>query len=163
MTDSHLRSEHDILEHMILVGWPFLVSCSLCPYIEFAYYTMLLSPLILHLPIVAVALISFSCVCIGSPANDTDSPSVTVKNGTLNGKYLPAWDQDAFPGIPYAEPPHGPLRFRYPQSLNFSYNGTLDASQYGYSCLQCGTNFNLSEDCLTLNGKAGSITSNGTN
>lgn len=81
------------------------------------------------------------------------SPTVTVKNGTLQGRYSQEWDQDFFLGIPYAQPPLGQLRFRWPQSINASYSGVRDATQYGYSCYQYNTNFNLSEDCLTLNGK----------
>lgn len=95
------------------------------------------------LPILALA----SVVSAASSA-----PTVQVKNGTLQGRYSAEWDQDFFLGIPYAQPPVGDLRFRWPQSINSSYDGILDATQYGYSCYQYGSNFNLSEDCLTLNG-----------
>ncbi|KAI3327192.1 alpha/beta-hydrolase [Xylariaceae sp. AK1471] len=79
-------------------------------------------------------------------------PSAVVKNGTINGRHLGAsWDQDLFLGIPYAQPPTGPLRFKWPQPLNDSFQTPLDASTYGYSCYQYGSNLNLSEDCLTLN------------
>lgn len=83
----------------------------------------------------------------------TSSPTVTVTNGTLQGRYSSEWDQDFFLGIPYAQPPVGDLRFKWPQSIDTPYNGTLDATQYGYSCYQYGSTFNLSEDCLTLNGE----------
>ncbi|KAK4539832.1 hypothetical protein LTR36_010293 [Oleoguttula mirabilis] len=79
------------------------------------------------------------------------SPIATVKNGTLQGHYSSEWDQDFFLGIPYAQPPVGQLRFKWPQSLNTTYDGVRDATQYGYSCYQYGSTFNLSEDCLTLN------------
>lgn len=79
------------------------------------------------------------------------APTVTVTNGTIQGVHSTVWNQDFFLGIPFAQPPVGDLRFRWPQSLNTSYAGTLDASRYGYSCYQYGSNFNLSEDCLTLN------------
>ncbi|KAI0105722.1 alpha/beta-hydrolase [Nemania sp. FL0031] len=79
-------------------------------------------------------------------------PSVVVKNGTINGRHLAeTWDQDLFLGIPYAQPPTGPLRFKWPQPINASFKTPLDASAYGYSCYQFGSNFSLSEDCLTLN------------
>ena len=81
------------------------------------------------------------------------SPTVDVKNGTLRGSYNPQWDQDFFLGIPFAQPPLGQLRFKWPQSLNLSWEGVRDATQYGYSCYQYGSSFNLSEDCLTLNGR----------
>ncbi|EMC98104.1 hypothetical protein BAUCODRAFT_22939 [Baudoinia panamericana UAMH 10762] len=88
----------------------------------------------------------------GAAIAATTAPTVTVKNGTLRGIYSSQWEQDFFLGIPYAQPPLGPLRFKWPQPLNTTYNGTRDTTSYGYSCYQYGSNFNLSEDCLTLNG-----------
>lgn len=87
----------------------------------------------------------------------SETPSATVKNGTYIGKYVPEWEQDQFLGIPYAIPPLGPLRFAWPKSLNSSFTETRNATQYGYSCMQYGTNFSLSEDCLTLNSKQTTI------
>lgn len=84
-----------------------------------------------------------------------DAPTVTVKNGTLRGLHSQEWDQDFFLGIPFAEPPLGDLRFRWPQPYASKFDGVRDATQYGYSCYQYGSNFNLSEDCLTLNGTSG--------
>lgn len=84
-----------------------------------------------------------------------ENPTVTVKNGTLQGHRSTAWDQDFFLGIPFAEPPVGELRFRWPQPYASKFDGVRDATEYGYSCYQYGSNFNLSEDCLTLNGKTG--------
>ena len=95
-----------------------------------------------------IALISTVSIALAA-----SSPTATVKNGTLQGHYSSEWDQDFFLGIPYAQPPIGDLRFRWPQPLDTSYNGTRDATQYGYSCYQYGSTFNLSEDCLTLNGE----------
>lgn len=94
----------------------------------------------------------FSASCsLAAPSPNTTAPTVTVLNGTLQGVHSSTWNQDFFLGIPYAQPPLGNLRFRWPQSLNTSYDGVRDASQYGYSCYQYNSNFNLSEDCLTLN------------
>ncbi|KAI0975702.1 Alpha/Beta hydrolase protein [Xylaria arbuscula] len=89
-------------------------------------------------------------------SSETLVPSVTVANGTINGRYLAeSWDQDLFLGIPYAQPPLGSLRFKWPQPLNDTYETPLDASSYGYSCYQASnalsTASNISEDCLTLN------------
>ena len=81
------------------------------------------------------------------------SPTVAVKNGTLRGTTSTQWGQDFFLGIPYAKPPLGELRFRWPQPIDSKYNGALDATRYGFSCYQYGSNFDLSEDCLTLNGR----------
>lgn len=87
----------------------------------------------------------------GSSVLAASPPQAKTLNGTYQGRYLDAWDQDAFLGIPYAQPPLGSLRFRWPQNINTSFDGVRDASNYGYSCMQYKTNFNLSEDCLTLN------------
>ncbi|CAE6454104.1 unnamed protein product [Rhizoctonia solani] len=62
-------------------------------------------------------------------------------------------DQDYFLGIPFAQPPVGPLRFKPPvpwaPGNKFVVNATLD----GASCEQNVpyTNNRISEDCLTLN------------
>ncbi|KAJ4391677.1 hypothetical protein N0V93_005296 [Gnomoniopsis smithogilvyi] len=79
------------------------------------------------------------------------APLATTQNGTFQGRYLDVWNQDLFLGIPYAQPPLGDLRFRWPQSINTSFEGVRDASSYGYSCQQYHTAFNISEDCLNLN------------
>ena len=58
-------------------------------------------------------------------------PSVTIRNGTVNGAYLPTFDQDAFLGVPFAQPPVGDLRLRRPQSLNTSFaGGVYEATEY---------------------------------
>jgi carboxylesterase type B len=80
------------------------------------------------------------------------SPVVTIKNGTVQGLHSTEWNQDFFLGIPYAQPPLADLRFTWPRSISTTFDRTLDASRYGYSCYQYGTHLNLSEDCLTLNG-----------
>lgn len=99
----------------------------------------------------ACLVFSFFKLCY-SQANGTISPTATVKNGTYLGKFVSEWDQDMFLGIPYAQPPLGDLRFAWPKSLNTSFPGSRNAFEYGFSCYQYGTAFNLSEDCLTLNG-----------
>lgn len=96
------------------------------------------------LSVISLSALFASCI-------SASSPIVTVKNGTVQGHHSTEWDQDFFLGIPYAQPPVGDLRFRWPQSRNSSFDGVLNATRYGYSCYQYGSNFNLSEDCLTLN------------
>jgi len=81
-------------------------------------------------------------------------PTVTVKNGTYIGRYLPQYDQDLFLGMPYAQPPVGNLRFTVPQSLNTSWRGTRPAEEYSVECVGYGSdqwNYNVSEDCLYIN------------
>ena len=79
------------------------------------------------------------------------NPLVTTVNGTYKGVQLPSWNQDAFLGVPFAQPPIKDLRWRWPQSLNESFSEVRDATQQGYSCMQFRGNFNMSEDCLNLN------------
>ncbi|KAI1186456.1 alpha/beta-hydrolase [Nemania serpens] len=79
------------------------------------------------------------------------TPTAKTINGTYEGLHLPGWDQDAFLGIPYAQPPVGQLRYRRPLPINESFTGVRKATQYGHSCMQYGSNFTISEDCLTIN------------
>lgn len=87
--------------------------------------------------------------CLGAVA--AQEPTAQVVNGTYRGLHLSDWGQDAFLGIPFAQPPVGDLRYRWPRSLNTSFDDVRDATQHGYSCMQYRGNFNMSEDCLTLN------------
>ncbi|KAG8780521.1 hypothetical protein FRC12_022897, partial [Ceratobasidium sp. 428] len=61
--------------------------------------------------------------------------------------------QDYFLGIPFAQPPIGPLRFKPPVPWSRGSTKVVNATQYGYSCVQSAqfTNSSVSEDCLTLN------------
>lgn len=98
-------------------------------------------------------LIALVVPCLATALGVVTSPVANVKNGTVVGKYVHEWDQDHFLGIPFAQPPVGPLRFARPRSIETKYNGPFDATRYGYSCYQYSNpSFNLSEDCLTLNG-----------
>ncbi|GAA5865148.1 hypothetical protein JCM3774_002148 [Rhodotorula dairenensis] len=82
-------------------------------------------------------------------------PSVTIKNGTVTGAYLPTFEQDAFLGIPFAQPPVGDLRLRRPQGLNRTFlGGAYEATEYSPFCPGVGGDdwpYPLSEDCLRLN------------
>ena len=64
-----------------------------------------------------------------------------------------------FRGIPFAEAPVGPLRWR-PPVPKAAFSGTFDASSFGPACFQPSTKLNniyatdpwpMSEDCLSLN------------
>ncbi|KAF2652181.1 alpha/beta-hydrolase [Lophiostoma macrostomum CBS 122681] len=87
--------------------------------------------------------------------NTTTPPTVTIKNGTLSGLHSTSYNQDFFLGIPFAQPPTGPLRFRVPQSINTSWTHPYSATQYSASCVGYGSDdwpyAALSEDCLYLN------------
>lgn len=95
------------------------------------------------------ALVAQLCAASSSP------PLAKTLNGTYRGRYVPEWDQDLFLGMPFAQPPTGQLRFRWPQSLNTSFSGVRDAVEYGDAPMQVMSSYypggNMSEDCLTVN------------
>ncbi|MDB5454954.1 MAG: carboxylesterase [Caulobacter sp.] len=62
-----------------------------------------------------------------------------------------------FKGLPYAQPPVGPLRWRPPQPTP-AWTGVRDAQAFGFDCMQnrvgwddTQTKLATSEDCLTVN------------
>ncbi|KAK8019136.1 hypothetical protein PG990_004274 [Apiospora arundinis] len=98
-----------------------------------------------------LGLIGISLPYIAAAGEVDPAPRAQTINGTYEGLHLPDWDQDAFLGMPFAQPPIGPLRWRWPQSINASFAGVRNATAYGHSCMQYGSSFDLSEDCLTIN------------
>ncbi|KFY95067.1 hypothetical protein V498_03539 [Pseudogymnoascus sp. VKM F-4517 (FW-2822)] len=82
-----------------------------------------------------------------------NAPVVHLRNGSFYGNYNPAYNQDIFFSMPYAQPPLKDLRFDVPQSLNATWIGYRNATQIGDSCLgYTGSPRKLasSEDCLTM-------------
>lgn len=81
--------------------------------------------------------------------------TVTIANGTITGKFIQSYNQDAYLGIPYAAVPTGSLRFANPQVYNGSWNYTKEFTEFGDACIASGGTDNKglpqSEDCLTLN------------
>ncbi|KAI3396681.1 hypothetical protein diail_11789 [Diaporthe ilicicola] len=78
-------------------------------------------------------------------------PVVTVKNGSYEGLYSSAYDQDFFLGMRYSQPAE---RFSLAQPLNSTWNGTQPATSYPVSCVGYGGDdigYELAEDCLFLN------------
>ncbi|KAL1634432.1 hypothetical protein SLS58_010673 [Diplodia intermedia] len=88
-------------------------------------------------------------------SDNSSTPTAKTINGTYAGRRLADWDQEVFLGIPFAQPPIGQLRFRWPQSLNTSFSEVRDATRYGHTCIQqkstLGITDNNDEDCLNLN------------
>ncbi|KAL0780021.1 hypothetical protein CaCOL14_004505 [Colletotrichum acutatum] len=89
-----------------------------------------------------------------------EAPQVQIRNGSYTGVHLPLLNQDYFLGMPFAQPPvQGPLRFSPPASLNISWTGSRDATQFGNICYGYGNDnnrlaalgFKISEDCLSIN------------
>ncbi|KAK4625496.1 Lipase 1 [Fulvia fulva] len=81
-------------------------------------------------------------------------PTVTIKNGTIQGSHYAAANEDYFLGIPFAQPPTGANRYRLPQSINTTFDGAFQATQYAPECYGYGGDqigYPQSEDCLYLN------------
>ncbi|KAL0259912.1 hypothetical protein SLS55_005655 [Diplodia seriata] len=100
-------------------------------------------------------LLAASEAALAAPAHRSSAaPTVSVKNGTIEGVHNAEYDQDFFLGVPFAQPPVGELRFSVPQPLNTSFEGTKSATDYAASCIGYGSDqfgYEISEDCLYLN------------
>ncbi|KAK7189346.1 alpha/beta-hydrolase [Paraphaeosphaeria sporulosa] len=82
-------------------------------------------------------------------------PTVRVTNGTYEGLHLPQFGQDIFLGIPYAQDTGRENRFRAPQALNETWNGTRLAQTYSNACPDfqpdADAAYGMGEDCLSIN------------
>ncbi len=90
--------------------------------------------------------ISFAATSPAQPSL-SDPTLVTIDSGAVRG--AATGDVISFKGIPYAEPPVGPLRWRMPQPAK-PWQGVREAKDFGASCMQAD-DVPKSEDCLTLN------------
>ncbi|KAJ9606326.1 hypothetical protein H2200_009287 [Cladophialophora chaetospira] len=61
-------------------------------------------------------------------------PKVDLKNGSYHGLHDVEYNQDFFLGVLFAQPPVGNLRLQLPQSLNSTWTGSRNATQYGHAC-----------------------------
>lgn len=86
--------------------------------------------------------------CGGGDGGEVDDPS---RVQTAQGAVVGTEEKGvvAFKGIPYAQPPVGPLRFAPPRPLE-ARAGDLQAQTYGAACLQ-PRNDSSAENCLYLN------------
>ena len=83
----------------------------------------------------------------------SDSVDVTLKTGTFRG-LSGVNGTDAWLGIPYAQPPVGPLRFKAPVPITDTTTEIQYAYSFGDACPQPASSSlgaNISEDCLNLN------------
>lgn len=93
-----------------------------------------------------------------SAVHHQNAPSAHTINGTYTGLTLNTFNQEAFYGIPFATPPLGDLRLRYPVPCNQSWTGTRNATVRSDSCPGFDKPFaqgfadglTMGEDCLTL-------------
>lgn len=84
-------------------------------------------------------------ICLIELTAGASVPTATTLNGTYVGRYVPEYNQDFFLGMPFAQPPVGSLRFANPQSLNTSFNGIRDATEYSVECVGYGVSHLSSE------------------
>ncbi|KAH7325312.1 Alpha/Beta hydrolase protein [Rhizoctonia solani] len=101
----------------------------------------------MHLPL------SFQFALILASVNAVPLTIEGANGVSYLGVHDEALNQDIFQGIPFAQPPVGPLRFKPPVAWAPSATSTtINATVSGPSCYQgtSATNF-VSEDCLTLN------------
>lgn len=96
------------------------------------------------------AAVSSMLLVLSAPVHAQDRPTVLTKPGRLAGQI--EHGVSVFKGIPFAQPPVGPLRWRAPQPVS-PWHGTRDATNYGAQCPQPSADPSVpqSEDCLTLN------------
>jgi Carboxylesterase family len=77
------------------------------------------------------------------------STPVTLSSGTFRG--LTVNGTDRWLGIPYAQPPVGPLRFKAPLPLSRPLEDIQDVFEFSHASPQPPTIAPISEDCLYLN------------
>ena len=101
-------------------------------------------------------ILRFLCCCaLFQCAASAASPSLQVRltSGTFRGLSIPN-GTERWLGIPFAEPPIGPLRFKAPVPITRPPAGIKLAESFGDACPQIPDptlGVSQSEDCLTLN------------
>ncbi|EEB89653.1 hypothetical protein MPER_12228, partial [Moniliophthora perniciosa FA553] len=85
-------------------------------------------------------------------ASLVSAATVKLGNTTLIGEDITTKGVEFFGGIPFAEPPVGNLRLRFPVLKTFLDTPTFNATTFGAGCLQTPlADIPVSEDCLTIN------------
>ena len=99
----------------------------------------------------------FTVIAAFAAATSFASDQVKVAGGTLEGTGPQSSGVREFKGVPFAQPPVGPLRWKEPQPLK-KWEGVRQAQNFGARCTQqalygdMGFRSNgMSEDCLYLN------------
>ncbi|OTA01572.1 dipeptidyl peptidase 5 [Trichoderma parareesei] len=106
----------------------------------------------------ALLLLSSLSPASAAAVHHQSAPSAHTVNGTYTGLSLESFNQEAFYGIPFAIPPLGDLRLRYPVPYNQSWRGSRNATVRSDSCPGFDKPFDqgfadgltMSENCLTL-------------
>ena len=101
-----------------------------------------------------------ACLLISTTDAQTNNyfpVQLKIENGIIEGNYDSKTGMEFYPGIPFAKPPVGPLRWKAPQPLD-NWKGVKETKKFGPRAVQ-GIVFGdmksrsdgLSEDCLYLN------------
>ncbi|KAI0106234.1 Alpha/Beta hydrolase protein [Nemania sp. FL0031] len=97
----------------------------------------------------------FASALLSAAAVAATEPVVRVLNGSYEGLHLPAFQQDVFLGIPFAQDTGGANRFRVPQALEETWKGVRPAKVYGPACpdhnVAVDGHYGMGEDCLSIN------------
>ncbi|CUA66830.1 hypothetical protein RSOLAG22IIIB_00278 [Rhizoctonia solani] len=104
--------------------------------------------------VLAVVCAFLTATCRPRSSHLGSRPRVYIAETTHVGYYDRAHRQTKYLGIPYAQPPVGPLRFRPPLALaaNHTFSHPVIADAFGPSCPQSTpVPYPISESCLTLN------------
>lgn len=97
--------------------------------------------------------ISAFCLFLAAFAAPPASLVVRTTAGTFKG-FSAANGTEKWLGVPFAQPPVGPLRFKAPVPITNAPQAVKDASTFGNACPQVPSDSlgaPLSEDCLFLN------------
>eukprot|EP01094_Clydonella_sp_ATCC50884_P003281 TRINITY_DN12536_c0_g1_i1.p1 TRINITY_DN12536_c0_g1~~TRINITY_DN12536_c0_g1_i1.p1 ORF type:complete len:541 (+),score=158.06 TRINITY_DN12536_c0_g1_i1:110-1732(+) len=89
----------------------------------------------------------------GGAGDNNGTVEVDTRLGRLRGVRDPRKGVERFMGVPFAQPPLPPLRFKAPQPA-VAWSGVLDATKHRDACVQIMPNplsGHASEDCLYLN------------
>jgi hypothetical protein len=78
---------------------------------------------------------------------------IRLPTGTFRGTSVPGSNVDKWLGIPFAQPPVGPLRFKAPMAITHHSSVVKNATVFGNACPQVPGNLGapMGEDCLYLN------------
>lgn len=105
----------------------------------------------------SLSMVSAVSAVTNERACSAEVPNVTVGPGTVCGvvhKNPQGQSSHAYLGIPFAQPPIGPLRWQSPQPFTLPSGEVFAASEFGAECVQPSGSldgYSGSEDCLTIN------------
>lgn len=90
-------------------------------------------------------------LCLLTTTTSAANLDIRLSTGTFRGTSVAGVER--WLGIPFAQPPVGPLRFKAPVPITKRSSEVKDASTFGNACPQPSADLGapISEDCLFLN------------